>query len=495
MTMHGMFWRFPKDFSAKQMKGILPRSTYLKVVGDFTRWNDRVVLGCDDTAKSEFLNKRKAKGELAQPHSHSNLWFLKPEQLDHIGPVIGRGAVWLNDPVEAKAPSEPFLIDGFAKRAIHFATDKPTSLTLEVDQKGTGEWTPYQEIKVDGYAWKEIDPSLDAVWMRVTSSEKLGKATAWFHLGGDDDRAAGLAPEKFEGVARLGETKITGGLLHASYDYDHKLRFAAETPGEKIGFYTLDGSSQLTAKSSDEEFVWMQKNAAIPSREGVITEDEASVIYTDDDGQRFRLPANPAWKEDACALGNYRLCREVATERDLFNTHGTFFELPANNAGGFNRVRPVSSHNLAIKDYCSFRGLLVLSGVNLKSGKDNRHIIRSDDGKTGLWVGAIDDIWTLGKPIGTGGPWKGTKVSANQPSDPYLMTGYDKKSLALESTKAGKITAEIDLSGMGDWQPYKTFEIKASEALRHEFPEAFQAYWIRFRSDTDTTATAQLTYE
>ncbi|MFM8904992.1 MAG: hypothetical protein ACKOIB_07070, partial [Verrucomicrobiota bacterium] len=65
MTMHGLFWRFPAGFSAKQSAGIAPRSAYLKVIGDFTRWNDRLVFGCDDTAKSEFLNKRPAKGALA----------------------------------------------------------------------------------------------------------------------------------------------------------------------------------------------------------------------------------------------------------------------------------------------------------------------------------------------------------------------------------------------------------------------------------------------
>jgi len=65
MTMHGAFWRFPKNFDATHSAGIVPRSNYLKVIGDFARWNEKVVLGCDDTAQSEFLNKRKAKGALA----------------------------------------------------------------------------------------------------------------------------------------------------------------------------------------------------------------------------------------------------------------------------------------------------------------------------------------------------------------------------------------------------------------------------------------------
>jgi hypothetical protein len=72
MTMHGTFWRFPRQFSPANAVGIRPRSNYLKVVGDFCRWNRRIVFGCDDTARNEFLNKRKAKGDIAQPQSQSN---------------------------------------------------------------------------------------------------------------------------------------------------------------------------------------------------------------------------------------------------------------------------------------------------------------------------------------------------------------------------------------------------------------------------------------
>ena len=50
------------------------------------------------------------------------------------------------------------------------------------------------------------------------------------------------------------------------------------------------------------------------------------------------------------------------TERDLFNCHGTFFELPAVNAGGFAKIRPISTHNsklmtiVVIADYSFFQG-------------------------------------------------------------------------------------------------------------------------------------------
>jgi hypothetical protein len=74
------------------------------------------------------------------------------------------------------------------------------------------------------------------------------------------------------------------------------------------------------------------------------------------------------------------------------------------------------------------------------------------------------------------------------------MTGYDKKSLTLVSSESCHVTAEIDISGMGDWHPYRIFELKPGETVSYEFPDAFQAYWIRFVSDADTTLTAHLNY-
>ncbi len=493
MTMHGMFWRFPKTFSTANSAGIAPRSSYLKVVGDFCRWQERIVLGCDDTAKNEFLNKRKAKGHIAAPQSQSNLWFLKPETLDQLGPTIGRGAVWLNDKVDATQPSDPFLISGFPKRAVHLVTDKKTVITIEVDIKGNGKWKKLTEVEVDGYHWHAFDQSLKTTWVRLRSSESLDRASAWFHLAGEE------IPNRkessiFAGLARKGSKAVTGGLIRAMGKNTRTLEFAAMDKSGKIGRYVLDAS--MTLKMQDGEKAWsdLRQNAAIPSREGVLDLDKASVIYTDDKGKRFRLPRNPDFVTTG-PLGVERLCREVATERDLFNCHGTFFELPAENAGGFSRVRPVTTHNLQIKDYCSYRGLLVLSGVNITEATVNRHVIRSTDGKAALWVGAIDDIWALGKPVGVGGPWLKTDIEAGSYSDPYIMTGYDKKALELSSSVSTKIVAEVDISGMGDWHSYKTFDVPTGKTVQYTFPSAFQAYWIRFKTDALTTATAQLTYQ
>ena len=66
----------------------------MKVIGDFARWNDELVFGCDDSAQKEFLNKRKAKGNIEGPgQSNSNLWFTSLTKPDELGPATVR---WSN---------------------------------------------------------------------------------------------------------------------------------------------------------------------------------------------------------------------------------------------------------------------------------------------------------------------------------------------------------------------------------------------------------------
>jgi hypothetical protein len=196
--------------------------------------------------------------------------------------------------------------------------------------------------------------------------------------------------------------------------------------------------------------------------------------------------------EASSNLHHARVCREVATERDLFNFGGTFYELPARNAQGFAKIRPIATHNLKIHDYASHFGLLFLTGLN---GKEGGRIIKSEDGKCSLWAGVIDDLWQLGKPRGVGGVWKNSKVQAGEPSLPYLMTGYDRKYVTISAQNEAEITLEVDVDGTGLWVPYKTFSIRADEPTEYEFPKGFSAYWIRATSSADTTATVTFRYE
>ena len=56
---------------------------------------------------------------------------------------------------------------------------------------------------------------------------------------------------------------------------------------------------------------------------------------------------------------------------------------------------------------------------------DNNYI--TGQSQSGLWFGKTDDLWSFGKPQGWGAVWRRDNVTAGTPSDPYLMTGFDKK--------------------------------------------------------------------
>ena len=504
MTMHGLFWKFPANFSSKHSAGLAPRSAYLKVIGDFTRWQDRLVFGCDDTAKSEFLNKRPAKGALAGPgQSQSNLWFTALDAPDRLGPAIGRGSVWVDEPILAGVPSDPFLLAGFAKRAVQLQHDgaAATTFTLEIDAQGDGQWKAWREVTLkadESTLWVEIPAEIPGAWIRAKANRDVAKTSVTFQYAAKDERVAERGP-LFKGLSRAGDLTSQGAFLLTRGANLRTLSVLAAkvtvdqtTLGEA---YELSADLKLTKQKDPAAAATVEKNTPIP--QGIVTADEASVIF-EERGIRWRLPRSASPTQDVLlARSALRKAREVCTERDMLQAHGTFYELPALNAKGAIRMRPIATSDAAIHDYCSYRGLLVLSGISPEAAKDDRHIIRSDDAKAAVWVGTADDLWLLGKPRGHGGPWKNSDVKANQPSDPYLMTGYDKKTLVLENQGDAEtvITVELDVAGDGRFAAYQSFKLAAGAKETFEFPDWINAYWIRTVSSATTNATAQLTYE
>ncbi len=497
MTMHGAFWDFPKTFDSTHSGGITPRSNYLKVIGDFARWNDRIVFGCDDTAKSEFLNKRKLKGDLAAPgQSQSNLWFVAPDQLDRLGPVVGRGNVWVDESIPANQPSDPYLFNGYAHRCLFLShqSPNPVRFSLEVDRDGSNHWSPLKivEVPASGALTLPFDPKESAAWIRVRPESEAKSVSASFVYRNSDTRPQTNAPQ-FAPIAQDGGSCDFGGLLLTTGKDTHNLRVLTKNKAGKPSCYDLDGNLQFQPVADPGVLDEISKATAIP--EGVISTDAASVVY-EDGKKRWRLPKGNAEMEKPSPYGKERICREVSTERDLFNMHGTFYELPAENAGGFSKIRPVATHNLRIHDYASYRGMLVLSGLKADAKADS-HVVRSEDGVCALWLGAIDDLWALGKPRGHGGPWHDTEIQANTPSDAYLIHGYDRKSLTLSHRAASPVRflVEVDPTGDGTWLPYQEFTVKAGETHQHAFPESFSAAWVRLVSDSATKASAEFLYE
>src|SRR3546814_812022 len=127
----------------------------------------------------------------------------------------------------------------------------------------------------------------------------------------------------------------------------------------------------------------------------------------------------------------------------------------------------------------------------------NEHIISSADGKANVWVGAIDDLWKLGKPVGQGGPWKETQVTKHTPSDPYLIGFYDQRSLKISHDQPDAVTFKVQVEpiGHGPWMDYMEIAVNPGETTEYQFPDAFQARWIRFETNVDCKATTWLDYK
>jgi hypothetical protein len=158
-------------------------------------------------------------------------------------------------------------------------------------------------------------------------------------------------------------------------------------------------------------------------------------------------------------------------------------------------MRPVATHNKQISDFNTWNGLLMISGVRADAPVST-HIIKDAGNKVALWIGGVDDIWKFGHPVGEGGPWKDTQVTANVVSDMYLMTGYDKKTLKLTADKDVNITVMLYTTHYATTPVvYKTFAVKAGQTLVHEFPKGFSAHWIQVKSDKACVATAWLIYD
>lgn len=481
MTMHGAFWNFPPKFSKFDTSGIRMRSSYLKVVGDFCRFNGVIALGCDDSARKEFLNQRALKGEKVSPiNSNSNIWFVKDSKLDELGPKLARGSVFLRESVKADYPSEPMLTAGFQNRVLVLDHESNMPVKVEIQtSNGKDGFVKYHTFTINPDSAKFIELP-DAEWTRIMPRSDIKNFTAHFNLSCPDTRST-TPSAIFDGIAKIGDKNINTALLR-SLDADSKLLGALAKCAGKDGIETL-GTYSLG------EAIKLKKNPAIDVKLLQETDAKPKGIYykgdtviVEEDNERYLLPLNESYDGES-NFGQPRVAREVATERDLLNCGGTFYELPAVNAQGFAKVRPIASHNLNVFDFCSYRGLMIFSGIS-NNAKDvkNPHIITSDDGKFSIWAGVIDDLWKLGKPVGKGSPWLNAKVRAGEVSDKLLLTGYDKKTLRVASTADTTIDIEVDIDGTGLWVKYGSVSVKANQDFKKEFPADFCGYWVRLRA-------------
>lgn len=93
-------------------------------------------------------------------------------------------------------------------------------------------------------------------------------------------------------------------------------------------------------------------------------------------------------------------------------------------------------------------------------------------------------------------------VTANVPSDPYLMTGYDKKVLHLANSSPFQVTVTVQVDFLGcaghpgclDWQTFQQVTVQPNAYAYIAFPDGFSAHWVRLVSSQSAVLTAFFHY-
>lgn len=120
--------------------------------------------------------------------------------------------------------------------------------------------------------------------------------------------------------------------------------------------------------------------------------------------------------------------------------------------------------------------------------------------QSGLWLGKTDDLWGFGKPQGWGAVWRYTPVTLAPAgvatiSDPFLMTGFDKKVLHLRCDGECSLVSfaiDVDFTGSAGhlgstdlvepWSELELVDVGEKNYAYFAFPAGFSAHWVRVRA-------------
>ena len=221
-------------------------------------------------------------------------------------------------------------------------------------------------------------------------------------------------------------------------------------------------------------------------------------VFINGEWKRYRIPkGSRTWDETSCT--EWMRIREIETERGMMDCHGLFYEIGMHTYGNeLWAIKPISSHLRVIPDFCSWQGMLVLGGnqaTPMGFGVIDSNPLAGQP-QAGLWFGKTDDLWSFGKPKGFGGVWYQTQVEAGEKSDPYLMTGFDKKSVHLyhDANETIEFTIQTDFMGNGDFKDFNIIPVEPGEYVHFEFPASYSAQWMRFVISKSCKATAIVNY-
>ena len=190
-------------------------------------------------------------------------------------------------------------------------------------------------------------------------------------------------------------------------------------------------------------------------------------VYTEANGEwkRYRLPKashcfDHMWQTE------WPRIREVDHERFIMDCHGMFYELSTwaydNHIWG---VRPISTHLWVHGDFCTWRGMLC--SARITPARTAAPITwRASRNRACISARPTTSGGLASRPAGAASGGK-MRSAAGETSDPYLMTGFDKKVLHLcnGADSAARFVLEVDFLGNGKWMTYDKFRSSARRLL------------------------------
>lgn len=215
--------------------------------------------------------------------------------------------------------------------------------------------------------------------------------------------------------------------------------------------------------------------------------------------RKFRLPLGSEQQLETYQQEWMRL-RAVETERYLLDQHGTFYQLSTILTGSddvtadFPRIDPIARHTRTIPDFCFWNGYFVAAGNQATPQASNKY---PDAGQpqSGLLLTTLDDIWSWGKPTGTGYWYRAESATGGVASDPMLARGYDKKTLHLANGTGTAVSVDVLVYLNGAQYVYDTVTVPANGYTPLVFPAGYGCDWIAVRPTTTcATFTAGVVY-
>ena len=264
---------------------------------------------------------------------------------------------------------------------------------------GSGQWKTARTLTLGPQSSTSF--SFDAVnkseWIRVVPERDgiLSVSMAYADPANKDQSS----PARFEGLASVKGQPAQGAVMYALPASRKLGLLSAEGT-----YYEMDSTLRIVPVTGSANQQLLKEKIAIPMP--LIRIDGTSFLVTDNRGRRWRLPVRDTLQAVRMSQRQTRVVREVVTERDILHCGGTFFELPADNADGFAKVKPSASHAFAIHHFASYRGMLLMSGADPKSKARHDLRRRSWACRVGVWRGRGDDRCHMGRSPGQGGRWQ-----------------------------------------------------------------------------------------